>query len=76
MHGIIERAIQRITLPPILCLEVMKDIEIESISYLHVPVCSDWQEEIWRCSILGITHFLGKHSPHSQSFIIKVSQCI
>ena len=52
----------------------MKDIEIENISCLHVPVCSDWQEEIWRCSILGITHFLGKHSHLSQSFIIKVSQ--
>ena len=33
-----KRTIQRIALPPILCLEVMKDIEIESISYLHVPV--------------------------------------
>ena len=29
------------------CLEIVKDEEMENISYL--PVCSDWQEE--RCHI-------------------------
>ena len=54
------------------CLEIVKDEEMENISYL--PVCSDWQEE--RCHTLVIKFVVGKHSHHSDpsSSSMKVSQ--
>ena len=52
------------------CLEIVKDEEMENISYL--PVCSDWQEE--RCHTLVIKFVVGKHSHHSDPSFMKVSQ--